>query len=240
MNIDLTDQVVIITGATGNLGEAAAVACHQNGAKLALTSRKLAELEASFADWVGDERVFLVTADLMDEDAVNEMVAQVMARYGRMDALINVAGGFKMGTMVHETSLRDWEFMLNLNARSVFFTSKAVIPHMLAQGRGKIVNIASTAGLTGKAKMGAYSVAKTAVIRLTETMAAELKNEGINVNCILPETIDTPENRQAMPNANFDKWIPPSDIADVIVYLISEAAGSIHGALVPVNGRRNQ
>jgi NAD(P)-dependent dehydrogenase (short-subunit alcohol dehydrogenase family) len=128
--------------------------------------------------------------------------------------------------------------MLNLNARSVFFTSRAVVPHMLAQQSGKIVNIASRAALEGKAKMGAYSVAKTAVVRLTESMAAELRGEGINVNCIIPDTIDTPENRQAMPKADFSKWVSPADLANVIVYLASAASSNLHGALVPVYGRK--
>jgi NAD(P)-dependent dehydrogenase (short-subunit alcohol dehydrogenase family) len=238
MNIDLKDQVVIVTGATGNVGQATAAACKREGAKVALTGRKTAELEESFADWVNDEAVFLVTADLMDEQAVNGMVAQVVERYGRVDALLNIAGGYKAGTPVHETSSRDWEFMINLNARSVFFTSRAVVPQMLAQQSGKIVNIASRAALEGKAKMGAYSVAKTAVVRLTESMAAELRGQGINVNCIIPDTIDTPENRQAMPKADFSKWVSPADLANVIVYLASAASSNLHGALVPVYGRK--
>jgi NAD(P)-dependent dehydrogenase (short-subunit alcohol dehydrogenase family) len=109
---------------------------------------------------------------------------------------------------------------------------------MLAQQSGKIVNIASRAALEGKAKMGAYSVAKTAVVRLTESMAAELRGQGINVNCIIPDTIDTPENRQAMPKADFSKWVSPADLANVIVYLASAASSNLHGALVPVYGRK--
>ena len=238
MKIDLTNQVILITGATGNVGEATAAACKQEGAKIALTGRKMAELEEAFADWSNDENIFLVTADLMDEQAVNEMVAQVIGHYGRIDALINIAGGYKAGTPLHETSLRDWEFMLNLNARSVFFTCRAVIPHMLAQQSGKIVSIASRAALEGKAKMAAYSVAKTAVVRLTETMSAELKGQGIHINCLIPDTIDTPENRRAMPQTDFSKWVSPSDIANVIVYLVSEASNNIQGASIPVYGRR--
>ena len=236
MNINLMDKVVIITGATGNVGQATAVACYQNGANIALTGRKMAALEETFADWGQDEKVFLITADLMDEESVSGMVAQVAERFNRIDALVNVAGGYKAGTPVHELSLRDWEFMFNLNARSVFFTSRAVVPHMLAQRSGRIVNIASRAALAGKAKMAAYSVAKTAVVRLTESMSAELRSQGINVNCIIPDTIDTPENRQAMPQANFSKWITPSEIANVIVYLLSDASGNIQGASVPVFG----
>lgn len=178
-----------------------------------------------------------VTADLTDEQAVADCVAEIVARYGRIDILINVAGGFKMGTPVHETPLQTWEFMLNLNARTVFLMSRAVIPHLLAQEKGKIVSVAARAGLEGAANMAPYVVSKSAVIRLTESMAAELKDHNINVNCILPGTIDTPQNREAMPKANFDKWVAPAALADVILFLASDAARAVQGAAVPVYGR---
>jgi NAD(P)-dependent dehydrogenase (short-subunit alcohol dehydrogenase family) len=120
---------------------------------------------------------------------------------------------------------------------SVFLTSRAIVPVMLEQGRGKIVNISSRAGLAGRPYMAPYSVAKSAVIRLTESLAAELKDQGINVNCLLPDTIDTPQNRQATPNADFSKWVTPQAIANVILFLASSEANPIHGALLPVYGR---
>lgn len=233
---DLTNRVVLITGAAGNLGRATAQAFWAAGARLALADRNVAALAEAFAAWRG-ERCLLAEVDLFQETAVAHLVTQVMQQFGRIDVLVNVAGGFTMGPPVHETGSDTWEFMLNLNARSVFYMSRAVIPHMLAQGSGKIVNVAARAALEGKAKMAPYVVSKSAVIRLTESMAAELKDAGINVNCILPGTIDTPQNRAEMPKADFSKWVAPEALADVILFLASDAARAVTGAAVPVYGR---
>jgi NAD(P)-dependent dehydrogenase (short-subunit alcohol dehydrogenase family) len=127
--------------------------------------------------------------------------------------------------------------MMDLNALSVFTTCKYVIPHMIEQQSGKIINISSRAGLRGSAKDAAYSAAKSAVIRLTESMSAELKSYNINVNCILPGTIDTPENRTAMPDRDFNKWVSPASLADIIFFLCSEESRDIHGAAIPVYGK---
>ena len=235
---DFTDQVVIVTGAAGNLGQAAALAFHEAGARLALFDRQRERAQALFGDSIPEgKKALYIAGDITDETAVTQMVGQVMDHFGRIDVLVNIAGGFTMGPPVHETELKTWDFMLNLNAKSVFLLARAVVPHMLAQGRGKIVSTAASVGLKAKAKMGAYSVSKTAVIRLTESMAAELKGEGINVNCILPGTIDTPRNRQDMPNADFSRWVQPESLADVILFLASEAARDVQGAAVPVYGR---
>ncbi len=235
---DFTDQVVIVTGAAGNLGQATALAFHEAGARLALFDRQRERAQALFGDRIpeGDKGLY-AAGDITDEASVARMVDEVMGYFGRIDVLVNIAGGFTMGPPVHETALKAWDFMLNLNAKSVFFLARAVVPHMLAQGRGKIVSTAASVGLKAKAKMGAYSVSKAAVIRLTESMAAELKDAGINVNCILPGTIDTPRNRQDMPKSDFSKWVPPESLADVILFLASEAARDVHGAALPVYGR---
>jgi NAD(P)-dependent dehydrogenase (short-subunit alcohol dehydrogenase family) len=164
-------------------------------------------------------------------------VGKVMQHYGRIDVLANIAGGFTMGPPVHETDEKTWDFMLNLNAKTAFLTCRAVVPQMLAAGGGKIINVGARAGLQGSAKMAPYIVSKSAVIRLTESLAAELKHKGINVNCILPGTIDTPANRESMPNADFEKWVPPSDLASVILFLASPVAKAVQGAAVPVYGR---
>lgn len=233
---DLTDKVALITGAAGNLGRATAQAFWAAGARLALADRNTEALAEAFAAWRG-ERCLLAEVDLFQETAVAHLITHVMQQFGRIDVLVNVAGGFTMGPPVHETKTDTWELMLNLNARSVFFMSRAVIPHMLAQGSGKIVSVAARAGLEGKAKMAPYVVSKSAVIRLTESMAAELKDAGINVNCILPGTIDTPQNRAEMPKADFSKWVAPEALADVILFLASDAARAVTGAAVPVYGR---
>lgn len=235
---DFTNKVAVITGAAGNLGAATAVAFHNAGARLALVDLKREALAERFAETLPEgDRVLYLAGDLTVEEGGTAVVAATLEHYGQIDILINIAGGFTMGPPLHETPLKDWDFMLNLNAKSVFLLSRAAIPHMLEAGGGKIVNIGARPGLEGKAKMAPYSVAKSAVIRLTESMAAELKAHNINVNCILPGTIDTPQNRADMPKADFSKWVPPEALADVILFLASDGARAVHGAAVPVYGR---
>jgi len=164
-------------------------------------------------------------------------VEEAVKRFGRIDVLVNTAGGFRGGTPVHETTLEAWDFMLDLNLRTVLVPSQAVIPQMVAQGSGKVVNVATRAALQGSANLAPYSASKSAVVRVTESMAAELKNQGINVNCVLPSTIDTEQNRQAMPKANYDRWVRPEAIADVILFLASDAARAVQGAAIPVYGK---
>ena len=234
---DLTDRVVIVTGAAGSLGNAVARAFRAAGARLVLVDRDLDRLTSLFQDLAGSDGCCLAApVDLTDEVAVKAMVDETLNRFGRIDVLVNVAGGYRGGTLVHETPLATWDFLLSLNARTVYIASSAVIPAMLRQGSGKIVNVAARAALQGAAKMGAYSASKSAVMRLTEAMAAELKNDGINVNCVLPGTIDTPDNRAAMPKADTSRWVQPEALADVILFLASDAAHAVHGAAIPVYG----
>ena len=235
---DFSDRVVIVTGAAGNLGNAVARAFQAAGAQLVLVDRAADRLPRLFPDLVDSPHHFLATSvDLTNADAVEATVDETVKRFRRVDVLVNTAGGYRAGTPVHETPFETWDFMLNLNARTVLIASRAVIPHMLRQGRGSIVNVAARAALKGDAKMAAYSVSKSAVVRLTESMAAELKNDGINVNCVLPSTIDTPQNRQAMPKANYSRWVEPEAIADVILFLASDAARAVQGAAIPVYGK---
>ncbi len=233
-SFDFAGKVVLITGAAGNLGAALAEAFREAGATLVLGERNLEKLQEIAGDWAN---TLLLPVDLLDEASVQQMAAAAAAQYGRIDVLANIAGGFTMGAALHETELKTWEFMLNLNARSVFLMCRAVIPHMLAQGAGKIVNVAARAGLSGGARMAPYSVSKSAVIRLTESMAAELKGHNINVNCVMPGTIDTPQNRAEMPDADWSRWVTPEAIARVILFLAADDAAAIQGAAVPVYGR---
>ena len=233
-----SDRVVIVTGAAGNLGSAVARAFQAAEAKLILVDRAPDRLQRLFPDLVDSPDHFLATSvDLTNVEAVEAMVDETVKRFGRVDVLANTAGGFRAGTPVHETPLETWDFMLNLNARTVLIAGRAVIPQMLRQGSGKIVNVAARAALKGGAKMAAYSASKSAVLSLTESMAAELKRENINVNCVIPGTIDTPQNRQAMPKANYDRWVKPEAVADVILFLASDAGRAVHGAAVPVYGK---
>ena len=238
MKFDFTDRVIVVTGAAGNLGIAVARAFQNAGAILALVDRSPGRLQNIFPDLADSpNHLFTPPADVTDPVSAAAAVEEVIRRFGRIDALVNTAGGYRAGTPLHETSLDDWEFMLNLNSRSVFVMCRAVIPHMLRQNQGRIVSVASRAALSGDALHAAYSVSKTAVVRLTESMSAELKDHGINVNCVMPGMIDTPQNRAAMPNADFSKWVAPSAIADVILFLTSEGSRAIQGAAIPVYGR---
>ena len=220
-------RTVVLTGASGNLGRAVAAAFEARGASLVLLDRRAQP---------GDARHLSLAVDLLDAQAVQVAVDRAIERFGRIDVLCNIAGGFRMGSPVHETSAEDWGFLLDLNARTVLNTARAVVPRMLAAGGGKIVNIGAFAAQKGAARMGAYIASKSAVIRLTEAMAAELRERNINVNCVLPTIIDTPENRAAMPEADPRRWVAPRELAEVIAFLASDAARAIHGAALPVTG----
>ena len=225
----MIDRTVLVTGAAGNLGRAVASAFAQTGANLVLLDVKRGPLEESA------KRLFIAT-DLFDPRSAQAAVEQAVQRFKRIDVLCNIAGGFRMGAAVHETSDKDWNFLFDVNARTVLNMVRAVVPVMLNAGGGKIVNVGAFAAQKGAAQMGAYIAAKSAVIRLTETMAAELREQNINVNCVLPTIIDTPENRGAMPKADATRWVAPAALADVILFLASDAARAIHGAALPVTG----
>ena len=219
------DRVVLITGAAGALGSACADYFADQGARLAL-------LDIVTIDGPHFSR----TCDLNDTDACRAVAEEIEREVGPIHVVCNIAGGFAMGEAVHETKAETWDFLMGLNAHSVLNMARAVIPHMLKRGAGKVVNIGAGAGQHGVAQLGAYSASKSVVIRLTESMAGELKTSGINVNCILPSVIDTPANRKSMPDADFATWVRPEAMAEVIGFLASPAADPIHGAALPVTG----
>ncbi len=222
---ELQDQVVIVTGAAGALG--AAVVDH-----FANQGAKLAQLDVVPID--NDH--YSDTCDLTDYEDCRETVTKILGQFGSVAVLANIAGGFTMGEAVHETSADTWNFMMGLNAQSVLNMARAVVPAMINQGHGKIVNIGARAGLRGAPNMAAYSASKSVVMRLTESLADEVKAQGINVNCILPSIIDTERNRADMPDADFSSWVQPAQLAAVIGFLASSAADPIHGAALPVEG----
>jgi NAD(P)-dependent dehydrogenase (short-subunit alcohol dehydrogenase family) len=229
----MTDTVMI-TGASGNLGRALVDAFAATGARLVLLDLQRERLDREYR--AGDAQRLHVGCDLLDAAAVEAAASAAVATFGRIDVLCNIAGGFRMGPPVHETSDADFTFLQDLNARTLLHTARAVVPRMLAAGGGRIVNVGAFAAQKGVANMGAYVAAKSAVIRLTEAMAAELRERNVNVNCVLPTIIDTPENRKAMPGADPSRWVAPSDLAAVILFLASPAARAVHGAAVPVTG----
>lgn len=230
--MNFNGRTVAITGAAGNLGRAVAGAFAGEGAKLALFDLRQEALERAFGS--DSDRQMLVPVDLLDQAKLDAAVRRVCERFKRIDVVCNIAGGFRMGAPVHETSDKDWTFLFDINARSLLNMARAVVPAMIRAGGGRIVNIGAYSAQRGVAQMGAYVAAKSSVIRLTETMAAELREKNINVNCVLPTMIDTPENRSAMPDADPKRWVAPEDLASVIVFLASDAARAVHGAALPV------
>src|SRR5262245_33470626 len=229
-----SEQVVFITGATGALGRAVAETFDRAGARLAVVGSRPASLDAVFPGLAA--RHLKLAADLTDAKAAAATVAEAEQKLGRIDALCAIAGAFRMGEPVHATSPEAWSEMAKLNVSTFVNVAAACVPGMIARKSGKIVTVGSLAALKGGAQMGAYVAAKGTVMRLTESMSAELKGHGINVNGVLPSTIDTPDNRAAMPKADPSKWVAPADLAAIIAFLCSDAARAIHGALIPVAG----
>lgn len=232
----MQDQIAIITGAAGTLGLATAQAFVANGAHVVLLDRRLEAAQEAAAS-LGSDTAQAMACDLTDAQSVSGAVQAIVAKHGRIDHLVNIAGGFRMGPSLQETPDADWEFMLNLNARSVFYMCRAVLPSMIAAGNGRIANVAARVADNPKAKMAPYNVSKAAVVTLTESLAAEQQSSDININCILPGTIDTPVNRSDMPDADFSRWVPPGDLAAVLLFLCSPAARSVNGACIPVYGK---
>ena len=232
--MDIAGRVVMITGAAGTLGRAVAAAFSAAGARLVLVDIAAKGLDAAFGG-ESDTKLPLVV-DLADRSAVAAALAKAKQKFGKIEIVCNVAGGFNMGPAVHETTDEFWDGLMNLNAGSVLNVVRAVVPDMLAAGFGRIVNIGAMGGVSGKGHMAAYSASKSVVIRLTESLSAELREKGINVNCVLPSIIDSPANRADMPGADPGKWVSPEALADVILFLASDKARAIHGASVPVVG----
>ena len=231
----MSEQTVVITGAAGNLGRAVARAFARRNARLVLVDRRAARLAEQYG--AEHERQCFVEADLTSASATARVAERALAWTSRIDALCNIAGGFRAGTPVHETPDATFDALFDVNVRSLLNMVRAVVPAMIAQRSGAIVNIAALAAQKGVAGMGAYCAAKAVVVRLTEAMAAELKDSEIRVNCVMPSTLDTPQNRADMPGADASKWVAPADLAETIVYLASSAAGAINGAALPVTGR---
>ena len=228
------NKAVMITGAAGNLGWAVAETFLSCGANLVLVDLNADALERAYP---GDDTHLLRCAvNLMKPAEIAGAVSVAKERFGNLHALAAIAGGFHMGEAVHELPKDKWDLMMDINARTLLNTVEAVVPGMVEVGAGKIVTIGANAARQGMAGMSAYIVAKSAVIRLSESMSAELRGKGINVNCVMPSIIDTPENRAAMPDTDPGEWVSPEKLANVISFLCSEEASAVHGASVPVVG----
>ncbi len=231
---DFAERVALVTGASGALGRVVAGRLLAAGARLALPDRRPERLAATFpALGTAADRVFSGRCEVTDPVSVDEFVRAAESRFGRLDFLVNVAGGFRSAA-VHETAVETWDEMMGINARAPFLVCRAALPGMIARGSGAIVTVASRAALAGDAGAAAYAASKAAALRLTESLAAEVKGRGVRVNCVLPGTLDTPANRAAMPEADRGGWVVLDAVADVILFLLSPPARAIHGAAIPV------
>jgi NAD(P)-dependent dehydrogenase (short-subunit alcohol dehydrogenase family) len=222
-------KVVVVTGASGALGRVVAASALAKGARVAGIDHAAATIKPAA------ERIELGGVDLTDADEAGKAIEAAASHFGRLDALINIAGGFAFETTA-DGDPKTWQRMYALNVMTAVNASRAAIPHLAASGAGRIVNVGAMGALQAGAGMGAYAASKSGVHRLTEALAAELKGK-ITVNAVLPSTIDTAANRASMPNADFAKWVRPEELADVILFLASDAASAVTGALLPVNGR---
>jgi NAD(P)-dependent dehydrogenase (short-subunit alcohol dehydrogenase family) len=227
---DLSGQAVAVTGGFGALGSALGEALVCAGAAVALIGR--GQPPAA----VPEGALALGGFDLGDEAAARAAMEQAARHFGRLDGLVNVAGGFEW-EKIEGGRVDTWDRMFALNVRTALLASQAALPHLLARGRGRIVNVGAAAATQAALGMGAYAAAKSGVARLTEAMAEEFKERGITVNAVLPSILDTAANRADMPKADAARWVSPQALARVVVFLLSDDAAPITGALIPVKGR---
>jgi NAD(P)-dependent dehydrogenase (short-subunit alcohol dehydrogenase family) len=227
-------KTVVVTGGFGALGRAVAEAAAQRGASVAALD-VAPQAPAGLAERLGPGALLIGGVDLSTAEGAAKAMAAVKAKYGRLDALINIAGGFRW-EKVESGDAATWDFLFALNLKTALNASKAAIPSLLESGAGRIVNVGAGSAVKAAAGMGPYAASKAAVHKLTESLAEEFKNRGVTVNAVLPSIIDTPANRADMPKANFDHWVRPIDLAAVILFLASDEAKAVTGALIPVTG----
>ena len=232
-------SVILVAGGTGGLGRAVSLAFLIEGALVVATYRSQTEFD-ELAQAAGADAARLEghRVDVTDEAAARALIEAVVARHGRLDALVNTVGGYAGGVKLAELDTKVMDHMLALNLRSGYALARAVLPAMVSGGRGSIVNIAARAALEPTAGAAAYAASKAAALALMSALAAETSGTGVRVNSVLPSVIDTPANRKAMPKADFAKWPKPEEIARVILFLCSDDAAVIHGAAIPVYGAR--
>jgi NAD(P)-dependent dehydrogenase (short-subunit alcohol dehydrogenase family) len=237
MKIDFANKIVVIAGGTGGLGNAVSRAFLEEDAKVIVTYRKEEEF-AALKLGAGAKASALegFALDVTDEGATSEFVGRVLSQHGRVDALVNTVGGYAGEVTLWELETKVFDTMLSLNLRSAYMLARAVVPAMLKQKLGAIVNVAAKAALDHGAGASAYAASKAAAVAMMDSLAADVKGTGVRVNSILPSIIDTPVNRRAMPNADFAAWPKPEEIAQVILFLCSDNAAVVHGAAVPVYG----
>ena len=226
----LDNKVALITGAKGGLGGFVTEAFLQAGATVAGVSRSIQ------ASDFPNPRFTAISVELSNGDAARQLAASVVERFGKIDILVHLVGGFAGGQPVHETDDETLDRMLDMNLKSAFHVARAVLPHMRNQGVGRILAIGSRAAVEPSPDAGAYAASKAALVSLIRTIAAENKDRCISANVILPGTMDTPANRKSDPGADYSKWVQPSQVANLLITLAADSASQVNGAVIPIYG----
>jgi NAD(P)-dependent dehydrogenase (short-subunit alcohol dehydrogenase family) len=229
----LRGKAIVVTGGSGALGTALGEALLNAGAQVALIDKASAPL--TDPPNIPASRLHLADVDLCDADSTRGAFQTAVAHFGKLDALVNLAGGFEWES-VASGDFATWQRLFDMNLRTALIASQAILPHLLERRSGRIVNVGSLGAVQAERGMGAYAASKAAVARLTEALAAEVKDQGVTVNAILPGVIDTPGNRRSMPDADRRHWLAPDSVAHVVMFLLSDAAAAVTGALVPIKG----
>jgi NAD(P)-dependent dehydrogenase (short-subunit alcohol dehydrogenase family) len=228
-------KTIVVTGGLGALGRVIAETAAKRGASVALLDHASAA-PAGLAERLGPNALIVGGVDLTSLSAAETAMASVKAKFGRLDALLNIAGGFQWEP-ISDGKVDGWDRMYAMNLTTALNAAKAALPYLLESGAGRIVNIGAQSALHASSGFGPYAASKSAVHRLTESLADELKLKGVTVNAVLPSIIDTPMNRRDMPKEDFSRWVAPADLATVILFLASDEARAVTGALIPVSGR---
>jgi NAD(P)-dependent dehydrogenase (short-subunit alcohol dehydrogenase family) len=226
---------IVVTGGLGALGSVVAETAARRGASVALLDHA-PTVPAGFAERLGGTTLIIGGVDLTSFTAAETAMASVKMKFGRLDALLNIAGGFQWEAIA-DGKVDSWDRMYAMNLKTTLNACKAALPYLMESSAGRIVNVGAQSALHAASGFGPYAASKSAVHRLTESLADELKLKGVTVNAVLPSTIDTAQNRRDMPKADFSRWVAPADLAAVILFLASDEARAVTGALIPVSGR---
>ncbi len=235
--VSLQDKVILVTGASGGLGRSVASRAALTGAHVALSARHPESLRALVSDLgLSDDRTLIYAADLADASDAHSLVAAVEERWGSVDVLLNLVGGWRPGVRLAEVSDADWDAVLDLNLRSAFNINRAVVGQMARRGWGRIVNIAARAAVHPGARSAPYNVAKAGVVALTASIAADYRKQGVVAVAVLPGTIDTPANRQQMPDADTSRWVTPESLGELLLFLCGKEAEALNGSSISAFG----
>lgn len=229
--LSLSGKIALVTGANGGLGTEVTRTLLEAGATVVGLSKRIQQSDFDHPSFTA------IAADISTAEATKQAVDGIIQRFGRLDILAHLVGGFAGGKTVAETDTTTFQQMIDMNLNSAFYILRAVIPHMRRAQGGRIIAIGSRAAEDPGPGVGAYSASKAALVSLLRTVALENKDVGITANVLLPGTMDTPANRKAMANEDFSKWVQPASVASLITWLAGEAGKDVTGASIPVYGR---